>query len=349
LYSRLVHTLENACNKRGTGGREALAEHLSALRQNGNEPEKELPAQAFSRLFRRLGYTEASTDACRYARNLSKKVGEAVSRPGEQVLQMLAMFCAGDEALRLKPVCGATPVCFDCLLTRECDFFNNPRVPAMSLMPPTARLLSGNGQAVSDAELLSVILYGDKATGREAVVETMLARYGRLRAAFRAEPEEYSSIRGMTKPQAIRLAAINALHRRLLAERRGEMLRITSAKDIHDRYAVELRDYQTEAAVMLMLDQQNSIIRDVWFCDTSPTANFVTIADLLRPAIREFAVRIALVHNHPSDNPSPSMDDMDFTRRLRAACDIVGIGLLDHVIVTESGYYSFMESGNLGM
>lgn len=349
FYSRLVHTLENASEKKGACGRDALAARLAELRQKGGKGPAQPTAAAFSRAFRRLGFAAGGTGIDRFAEELAKNIGLAVTRPADHVLNLLAMFCAGDDALSLKPVCGATPLCPECLLTRECDHYNKPRTPAVALIPPAARLLSGYDKALSDAELLGVLLYGEKATGQEAVVATLLDRYGPLRAIFRAEMQEYLGVRDMGRPQALRLAAVNAIHRRVLAEKRTEVPRITSAKDIHDRYAAELRDYQSEAAVVLFLDQQNSVIRDAWFCDNSPNAAYLNLADLLRPAIREYAVRIALVHNHPSNNPAPSPEDVEFTRRLRAACDIVGIGLVDHVIVTEYGYYSFSENGGLSI
>ncbi len=343
FYSRITATLESAC------GREALADRLGRLRREAETPASD-PAflHALQRWFRRLGRAGVDTDMRAFARDFIRDAAAAVSREEGQVLLLLRLFALGEDAGDLKAVCGASPLCHLCLLTRECDFFNSPRKPEMAAFPPATRLTEGNAETLSDAELLSVLLHGEKATGREPVVGTLFARYGRLRAMFRAEGKEFAAIRDMSKPQALRLAAVSVLHRRLLAERRNETLRITSAKDIFDRYAAELRDFRTEAAVLLLLDQQNSVIRDVWFREGSPSAAFVPVAELLRPAVREYAVRVALAHNHPGNDPSPSLPDVDYTRRLRGACDMLGIGLVDHVIVAEAGYFSFAEEGMLG-
>lgn len=343
FYSRLTHTLENAC------GRDALSLRLASLRsgqpKDGGVP---IPTDSLARTLRRVGAIGAGVDSAAFADALVTRVGEAVSRPPEHVRFMLALFVAGDDALSLKPVCGATPQCASCLLTRECDYFNSPRKPAMTLLTPAARLASGNQNALSDAELLAVLLFGDRATGQEPLTQTLLARYGRLLAVFRAEAQEFAGIRDMSAGQALRMSAIAALYRRLLEERRGAKLHISSAQDIFDRYFPELRDYPVEAAVLLMLDQRNNVIRDAWFCEGATNMTHVSMADLLRPAIREFACRVALVHNHPSNNPAPSLADLEFTRRMRSACDVVGLGLVDHVIVAEAGYYSFAEEGMLG-
>ncbi len=244
-------------------------------------------------------------------------------------------------------MCGPTPYCKECSLTRECDYFNNPRKPTMAILTPAQRLLAGHEQSLSDAELLAVTLYGDKATGQESVVANLLTRYGRLRAVFRAESGEYQAIRDVGPVMALRLSAYSALYRRLLVERRNAMLHIGSAKDIYDRYAAELREYKVEAAVLLMLDQQHNVIRDAWFCTESPNSADIRIVDLLRPAVREYAVNVALVHNHPSGSVDPSRSDDDFTRRLADACKVFDLGLLDHVIVTDTGYYSYSEAGIL--
>lgn len=342
MYSRLTRSLEKVC------GGDKLASFLAGSRSAAPAETAEVPAASLARFCRRLGLIGADANPAAFGEKLAAGMGEAVCRPRDHVMLMLGLFCRGDAGMDVKAICGATPQCQSCSLTRECDHYNNPRQPAMSLLTPAERLLSGNEQAVSDAELLAVAMFGEKGNGREAVVTTIMSRYGRLRAVFRAEAHEYQTIRDMGKPQTLRLTAVAALHRRLLAERRDEMLRIASAQDIHDRYAAELRDYRVEAAILLMLDQQNNVMRDVWFCDGSPNMAHVAIPDLLRPALREFACRIALVHNHPSGAASPSAGDIDFTRRLRSACDMVGLALVDHVIVAEAGYFSFAESDMLG-
>ncbi len=342
FYTRLVRTLVAG------SGVDVIADSI-ALRRRQEKPAAADGAflHAVHRWFRRLGRVESDTDIAAFVRDFIDEMALSVSRDADQVSLLLRLFALGDDSAGIKPVCGPSPQCHLCSLTRECDCFNSPRKPEAAVLSPAKRLAEGNAEALSDAELLSVILHGDRATGREPVVTTLLARYGRLRAMFRAEGREFEGIRDMAKPQALRLAAIGALHRRLLAERRNEMLRISSAKDIFDRYAAELRDFRIEAAVLLLLDQQNSVLRDVWFCEGSPNMTFVPVAELLRPAVREYAVRIALAHNHPGNDASPSLSDIDYTRRLRGACDILDIGLVDHVIIAESGFFSFAEEGML--
>lgn len=345
FYSRLTHALENVC------GRDNLARRLAEDRDGSRLDPKANPElfSALTRVFRRIGLITSTRGSVAFIQDFIQAAAYAVSRPERQIGLLLELFAVGDDNGECKAVCGPTPQCASCLLSRECELFNHPPKPEMATLSPSARLVAGNDKAVSDAELLAVLLMGEKATGREPQVEALLARYGRLLAVSHADVHEFLSMRGMSRPQALRLAAVNELYRRLLAERRDEYLRITSARDLYDRYAAELRGSPTESAVLIILDAQNRVIRDVWYQGQSPDSSYVSVRDLLRPALRDYAVRVALVHNHPGADPSPSISDLDFTRQLRSACDIIGLGLIDHLIVAERGYYSFAEEGMLGI
>ena len=192
-----------------------------------------------------------------------------------------------------------------------------------------------------------MLLAGDKAAGGEEVVSALFSRYGGLGGVFRADSHEYSGLRGVGRTHALRLAAASALHRLLLSERREEPLCLASARDIHDRYAAEFNGAGAGAAMALLLDDGNRLIRD--FRIEGAGIFRLAPADLLRPAVRENAKRIALVTNHPSGPASPSAAAADFTRRLRGACDLLGVCLVDHVIIAKSGYFSFAETGRLGI
>ncbi|MCC8181152.1 MAG: hypothetical protein LIP23_09625 [Planctomycetes bacterium] len=342
FYTHLTQTLQEAF------GDARLAEILDELRKQPQGDDMRGADAAFiGRSLRRIGIMFQEQEADAFLPLFVEQVGQAVSRPGWQIYNQLHLFTTGDGKTGVKPVCGATPRCLDCRLTRYCDYFNHPRKPILATMSPVERLLSSNEKALSDAELLALCLFGPKATGRESVVETLLNRYGRLRAVFRALPGEFQAIRDVTNGQVVKLASHAALYRRLLAERRDAMLHISSVSDIYNRYSAELREFKIEAAVLLMLDQHNNVIRDVWYTSQSPNSAKIGIADLLRPTVREFAVRIVLVHNHPSGNPTPSEADRRFTFMLCQACRIFGLDFMDHVIITESSYFSFRETGIL--
>ncbi len=344
FFSHLTRTLEKHC------GPEELKTYLLALRRSSPEPglaDDDKPAVV--RFLRRLGLMDADCQVDAILPALLDEVSLAVSRPASYVYGLMRAQVLGIEALSIKPVCGAVPQCKTCCLTKECEFFNNPRKPEIARIPPVERLMAGRDEALSNAELLGLLLFGERATGMEPLVKALLARYGQLRAIFRADPHEYPAMRDMNQAQAVRLSAASALYRRLLIEKRNEIQRVTFAEDLYDRYAPELWDYSTEAAVVVMMNNMNGIIRDAWFCDGSTNVTHVAIADIVKTAICEDASRVALIHNHPSGDTTPSTADIEYTRRLSAACEVLGLFLVDHVIVSENGFYSFREKGALGL
>jgi DNA repair protein RadC len=256
---------------------------------------------------------------------------------------LLELFVKGDLESGSPPVCGPTPNCLVCLLTGECDYFNRPRKPDAAQLSPAERLLAGRAAALSDAELIGVLMYGGRATGREEAVSAVFTRFGGLSDVFRADRREYAGLRGMEKTPALRLAAAAALHARLLAGPRDEKLRLVAAADIYDRYAAELRQAGGETALLLLLDAGNRVVRGILLDGALPSP-----ADVLRPALREGAAKAAVMRNRSAGSPAPDAADLDFVRRLRAASDIIGLPLLDYVVAGENGYYSFAEAGALG-
>lgn len=339
FYSRLTRSLE------ARYGRDGLARYLTGIRKAPSGVDPDPGAEpALSRFFRRMGLLGAEDDFGGFLPGFLRRVGGAVSRPEAQVYALVKAHASGAGGSGLKPVCGPTPDCRVCDLTRDCDWYNSPLKPGTSPLSPSLRLLAGPEGGLSDAELLALVLFGERATGREALVDALLDRYGGMRPLFAANPCEYAGMRDCSRANAVRLASVAALFRRVLAEKRGEVPTIACAKDFYDRYAPELRGREVEAAVLVMLDRRNNVVRDAWFADGPVNFTSLTLPDLLRPAIREEAAGIALVHVHPSGDPEPSLADRDFTRRLCSSCETLGLLFVDHVIVAGNGYYSFAEN-----
>jgi len=89
-------------------------------------------------------------------------------------------------------------------------------------------------------------------------------------------------------------------------------------------------------------------MKEVAISNGGLNAAMVNPRDVLRAAVAEAASAVIVIHNHPSGDPKPSVDDHRVTQRIKQACDITGIRLLDHIVVGEEGYYSFADSGELG-
>jgi len=116
---------------------------------------------------------------------------------------------------------------------------------------------------------------------------------------------------------------------------------------LNSRAATNRRDWKEQFWAVL-LDGKNRVLREERVSEGSLTASLVHPREVFAPAIRESAGALVLVHNHPSGDPTPSVEDVEITRRLCAVADLVGIRVLDHVVVGDGAFVSFLERGLLG-
>lgn len=102
-----------------------------------------------------------------------------------------------------------------------------------------------------------------------------------------------------------------------------------------------------EVVIAIHLNQKNRVVGYHEVSRGGTTGSAVTPADVFRPALLSGAVKIILSHNHPSGDPTPSPEDTAFTQRIKKAGDILGVKLLDHIVVADGKFFSFLDSGLL--
>jgi len=209
---------------------------------------------------------------------------------------------------------------------------------------PRERLLASGPAALSDAELVALVLgTGSARLSARAAALALVERASIPELAW-ASPEELSGRPGLGPARAAALAAAFELGRRgaWSPPRRGERLLEPS------RVAELMRPLahaDRECFHVALLDVRGRLLRAERVAEGSLTQCPVSPRDALRPAVREGAHGVIFVHNHPSGDPSPSAEDADLTERLRAAAELVGVLARDHVIVAAGGYFSFVEAG----
>ncbi len=212
---------------------------------------------------------------------------------------------------------------------------------------PRERLLAQGPAQLTDSELLALLLRtGTRGRAASAVARELVAAGG-LAALAQAAPTELAAIRGVGPAKAATLLAAFELGRRVAARplRRGD--RIGSPEDVHRHFHAHLRDAAAEQFHTVLLDSRHRVIRSVLTSQGTLTASLVHPREVFRPALREAAAALVLVHNHPSGDPSPSPEDREITRRLARAGALLGIPVLDHVIVADRGFASLREEGEL--
>lgn len=147
----------------------------------------------------------------------------------------------------------------------------------------------------------------------------------------------------MAKAAAVKAAF--TLASRFQGRRLEHLDRFTSPRQVFEYFHHEFRDSRKEYFLVLLLDGKNRIVRRVRISEGSLNQSIVHPREVFAPAVRESAAAILLVHNHPTGDPEPSREDIAVTRRLAESGEIMGIKVLDHIIVGDGEYVSFVERG----
>jgi DNA repair protein RadC len=211
-------------------------------------------------------------------------------------------------------------------------------VPSARALRPRERLRDQGAAALTDAELLALIL-GSGVPGRSATrVGRQLSR--RHPAELAAWPlARWMAVTGVGPARASALVAAFELGRRALQQ---PVCRapIRGPEDVlaHVR---DLPRARREHFVVLLLNARHELERRETVSIGSLNASIVHPREVFLPAILHSAASVVLVHNHPSGDPEPSEEDLNITRRLLEVGELVGIGVLDHVIVASRGTVSF--------
>jgi DNA repair protein RadC len=212
---------------------------------------------------------------------------------------------------------------------------------------PRERLTRFGAEALSDAELLALVLRtGDRRRDSLALARELLTRHGGLRGLARATGPELRAADGVGPVKGASLLAALEIGRRVASRELQPGEPIRSPADLWQHFGARLRDASHEQFLVVLLDGRHRVLRSEPVSRGTLTASLVHPREVFRPAIREAAAALVLVHNHPSGDPTPSREDREITARLVRAGELLGIPVLDHVVVAESGYRSLREESD---
>lgn len=243
------------------------------------------------------------------------------------------------------------------LEVREPDDNIESRKPTIKEMAreerPRERAINYGIQSLTTAELLALILR----TGQPGLPITDLCRQlmdDNANSLLRLERRSRSELmltKGIGNAKALQIEAMMEVMRRYQMEANAEQSRkvaaIRSAKDIHDRMRFRIANLDHEEVWIMLLNRRNEVLRDFRLTSGSQVASVFDTKMIMKRALLEDAQGVVMCHNHPSGNLRPSPQDDDITRRLAAACKAMDLRMLDHVIVTVSGYYSYSDEGKI--
>ena len=207
---------------------------------------------------------------------------------------------------------------------------------------PREKLVKKGAKALKKEELLAILLRtGLKGKNALEIANDILVKYGDKKL-LGASYEELRNIHGVGPTKAVQILAAIELGSRLFKEKSEKEIYINSPEDIIKELA-HIKENKKENFVVLYLDARNKLIYKETVSIGSLNANLVHPREVFEPAVRYLAAQIVLAHNHPSGDPEPSEDDLEITKRLIESGKILGIEIVDHIIITKTGFTSFKE------
>lgn len=220
--------------------------------------------------------------------------------------------------------------------------------PVPSYQHPISRLFERGASALSNAELLAVIIRtGTPHEDALRLAERLLAKHDGLHGLVQADMRELYEINGLSNAKIAQIAAALELSKRLTLSRMPALLQIVSAADAAP-LVNDMAQLAQEHVRVILLDAGRRVIATPTIYVGTATMTVVRIAEIFREAISANSPAIILAHNHPSGDPTPSPEDIELTRALANAGHLLDIALVDHLIVGQMGWVSLRDQGFLG-
>ncbi len=210
---------------------------------------------------------------------------------------------------------------------------------------PRERLLAQGAASLSSGELLAIILR--TGTVEENVLhlaERILSHYNGVHGLAQATPADLQQIKGLGAAKIAQILAALEIGKRLMTYRPGERPVINSAADAA-RLVLDMSHLPQEHVRVLLLDSMRRVIAIPTIYIGTVNASVLRVSEIFREAVTRNCPAMILAHNHPAGDATPSPEDVELTRTLIAAGQLLDIVLLDHLVVGHDGWASLKEMG----
>jgi DNA repair protein RadC len=207
--------------------------------------------------------------------------------------------------------------------------------------------MAANGAAVlTDAELIAILLRTGTAEKSAIDIASEMTADGGLykRLAGITRLNELTNIKGLGQAKAATVLAALEIGRRIASAKPIEKIHLSCPQDVADFLMPRLRYAAKEQFVVILLNNKNKVIGTEVVSEGSLSSSVVHPREVFAPAILHHAAAIMVAHNHPSGDPKPSIEDEEVTRLLLRSGKVLGIPMIDHVIIGDGNYYSFLEN-----
>ncbi|WP_276500512.1 RadC family protein [Terrimonas pollutisoli] len=214
---------------------------------------------------------------------------------------------------------------------------------------PREKLLSRGAENLSNSELLAILIHNGSKNKTAVDLGKEILKLGKdnLVELGKLSVKDLMKIKGIGEAKAITIVAALELGRRRQSSASLEKAIVNSSSDIANYLQTALKDYPHEVFAVIFLNRSNKVNH---FQIVSEGGITGTVADpriILKKALEQNAVSIILCHNHPSGSLRPSRADEELTTKIKEAAKFLDIRVLDHIIVSDDGYYSFADEGLL--
>jgi len=209
---------------------------------------------------------------------------------------------------------------------------------------PREKLLKWGAATLSDEELVAIFLRtGIKNCPVMQLSQQVIAHFGSLRGLLCADQKQFCAVKGIGITQFIQLQACIEMTKRYLSQQIHALPLFDNSETVRFYLQAELECREREVFVALFLDNQHRLIRKEEMFLGSINRAFVYPREVLKTALACNATALIIAHNHPSGEPTPSKADVNVTRRIKAACELIDVELLDHFVIGKGAYFSFLE------
>ncbi|MCU0417693.1 MAG: DNA repair protein RadC [Cytophagaceae bacterium] len=214
---------------------------------------------------------------------------------------------------------------------------------------PREKLILKGGKALSDAELIAILLgSGSKELSAVDLAKVLLKDNDQnIHELARKSIEELCKYKGIGEAKAVTILAALELSRRRSEQEQVSRPQIKFSEHVYQLMRGELMDLPYEEFWILLLNRSNHVLKKIKISSGGVTGTVVDSKLIFKYALEHLACSIILVHNHPSGQCRPSPEDIQLTQKLSKAGALLDIPILDHVIIAQLKWYSFGDEGQI--
>jgi DNA repair protein RadC len=212
---------------------------------------------------------------------------------------------------------------------------------------PREKLISKGRHVLTEAELIAILIgSGSRDETAVELSKRILSSVGNnLNELGKLTVQEFNKFKGIGDAKAISIIAALELGRRRKETETVKREKIVTSKDVFETMKPSMMDLPHEEFWLLMLNRANSVIKKELISRGGVSGTVVDTKIIFKIAVDNHASSIIICHNHPSGNLKPSEADLKITKNIKEAGKIMEISLLDHLIITENGFFSFVDEG----